>query len=121
MSYNNMPRFYRIKLLAKIKFIKKIHNWTYISMITTTLNDQNHISENCIGSVIIIFFLTEVPFVYMEWAGFMSCTAASHQGSIKEPAAWVKHTHTEPRGPCRGGLVKKTMHLAILIEITNIK
>ncbi len=39
-------------------------------MITTTLNDQNHISENCIRSVISFFiFLTQVPFVYMERAG----------------------------------------------------
>ncbi len=29
---------------------------------TTTLNDQNHISENCIGSVK-IFIMTQVPFV----------------------------------------------------------
>ncbi len=56
-------------------------------MITTTLNDQNHILENCIGSVIIFFILTQVPFVYMERAGFMTCTAANHQGAIKEPAA----------------------------------
>ncbi len=39
-------------------------------MITTTLNDQNHIWENCIGSVIYFFILTEVPFVYMERALF---------------------------------------------------
>ncbi len=56
-------------------------------MITTTLNDQNHILENCIGSVIYFFILTHVPFVYMERAGFMTCTAANHQGAIKEPAA----------------------------------
>ncbi len=29
------------------------------------------------------FILTEVPFVYMERAGFMTCTAASHQGRSK--------------------------------------
>ncbi len=49
----------------------------------TTLNDQNHISENCIGSVIYFFIFDLfwlVPFVYMERAGFMTCTAASHQG-----------------------------------------
>ncbi len=60
-------------------------------MRTTTLNDQNHILENCIGSVINFFILTEVPFIYMERAGFMTCKhstgAASHQGAIKEPAA----------------------------------
>ncbi len=56
-------------------------------MITNTLNDQNHILENCIGSVIYFFILTQVPFVYMERAGFMTCTAANHQGAIKEPAA----------------------------------
>ncbi len=43
--------------------------------------------ENCIGSVIYFFILTQVPFVYMERAGFMTCTAANHQGAIKEPAA----------------------------------
>ncbi len=61
--------------------------WKYISVITTTLNDQNHISENCIGSVIHFLILTQVPVVYKERAGFMTCTAASHQGAINEPAA----------------------------------
>ncbi len=61
-------------------------------MITTTLNDQNHISKNCKGSVIYFFILTEVPFVYMERVGFMTCTAASHQGVIKEPAASLWRT-----------------------------
>ncbi len=75
------------KLLAKMKLITKMNNWTYIRVITTTLNDQNHILENCIGSVIYFYILTQVPFVYMERAGFMTCTAASHQGAIKEPAA----------------------------------
>ncbi len=56
-------------------------------MITATLNDQNHISENCIGSVIILFILTPVPFIYMERAGFMACIADSHQGAIKDPTA----------------------------------
>ncbi len=64
-----------------------MNNWTYIRVITMTLNDQNHILENCIGSVINFFILTQVPFVYMERVGFMTCTAASHQGAIKEPAA----------------------------------
>ncbi len=68
-------------------------------MITTTLNDQNHISKNCIGSVIFIFILTEVPFVYMKRAGFMTCTAASHQGAIKEPAASLwRMSETHPIG-----------------------
>ncbi len=83
ISHNDTPRFYSIKLLAKIKLITKNNNWTYISMRTTTLNDQNHILENCIGSVINFFILTEVPFIYMERAGFMtwkhSTGAASHQ------------------------------------------
>ncbi len=35
-----------------------MNNWTYISMMKTTLNDQNHISENCIGIVIYFFILT---------------------------------------------------------------
>ncbi len=38
-----------------------MNNWTYISMITTTLNDQNNISENCIGSVIIFFYFDWSP------------------------------------------------------------
>ncbi len=59
----------------------------------TTLNYQNHISENFIGRVIYFFILTEVPFVYMERAGFMTCTAASHQGAIKEPAASLYRRH----------------------------
>ncbi len=69
-----------------------MNNWTYISVITTTLNDQNHISENCIRSVIYFFILTQVPFVYMERVGFMTCTAASHQGALKEPAASLFRT-----------------------------
>ncbi len=80
------------KLLAKMKLITKMNNWTYIRVITTTLNDQNHILENCIGSVIYFYILTQVPFVYMERAGFMTCTAASHQGAIKEPAASLFRT-----------------------------
>ncbi len=46
--------FYSIKFLAKIKLITKTNNCTYV--ITTTLNVQNHISENCIGSVHFFFF-----------------------------------------------------------------
>ncbi len=61
-------------------------------MITATLNDQNHISKNSIGSVIDFFILTEVTFVYMERAGFITCTAASHQGAITEPAASLSRT-----------------------------
>ncbi len=38
------------------------------------------------------FILTQVPFVYMERAGFMTCTAANHQGAIKEPAASLFRT-----------------------------
>ncbi len=34
-----------------------------------------------------IVILTEITFIYMERAGFMTCTAASHQGAIKEPTA----------------------------------
>jgi len=56
-------------------------------VITTTLNDQNLISEHFIRSVINLVILTEVPFVDMERAGFMTCTAATHQGAIKELAA----------------------------------
>ncbi len=33
-----------------------MNNRTYISVITTTLYDQNHISENCIGSVIYFYW-----------------------------------------------------------------
>ncbi len=62
-TQSTMPTCF--KLLAKIKLIPKLNNWTYISMITT-LNVQNHISGNCIGSVIIFFILTQVQFVYME-------------------------------------------------------
>ncbi len=57
INLDDTPHFYSIKLLAKIKHI------TYF------------------------FILTQVPFVYMERAGFMTCTAASHQGPIKEPTA----------------------------------
>ncbi len=49
---------------------------------TTTLNDQNHNSENCIE---VLFYSS--PIRLMERAGFITCTAASHQGAIKEPAA----------------------------------
>ncbi len=93
--YNVTPQFYSIKLLSKIKLITKTNNWTYINVITT-LNDQNHISENCIGSVIYFFILTEVSFVYIERAGFMTCTASSHQGGIKEPTASLSRTSETP-------------------------
>ncbi len=49
---------------------------------TTTLNDQNHNSENFIE---VLFYSS--PIRLMERAGFITCTAASHQGAIKEPAA----------------------------------
>ncbi len=67
-------------------------------MIRTTLNDQNPILENCIGRVIIFFILTQVPFIYMERAGFVICSAASHQGgAIKEPAAsLLRMSETHP-------------------------
>ncbi len=80
-----------------------MNNWTYIRVITTTLNDQNHILENCIGSVIYFFILTQVPFVYMERAGFMTCTAANHQGAIKEthPVWCIWHTYLETLHECR--------------------
>ncbi len=54
--------------------------WTFISVIKATLNNQNHISKNCIGSVIYFFILIEVPFIYMERAGSMTCTATSNRG-----------------------------------------
>ncbi len=38
-----------------------MNNWTYINVITTTLNDQNHILEICIGSVIIVFCFDRSP------------------------------------------------------------
>ncbi len=38
-----------------------MNNWTYIRVITTTLNDQNHIFENCIGSVINFFYFDSSP------------------------------------------------------------
>ncbi len=41
---------------------------------------------------LIFFILTEVPFVYMERVGFMTCTAASHQEAIKEPVASLLRT-----------------------------
>ncbi len=77
----------------------------------TTLNDQNHISENCIGSVIHFFILTEVPFVYMERAGFMTCAAASHHGAIKEPAASLSRTSEMHPGMTRrtGSSVNKSV------------
>ncbi len=68
-----------------------MNNWTYIRVITTTLNDQNHILENCIGSVIYFFILTQVPFVYMERAGFMTCTAANHQGGDQRARSFTFH------------------------------
>ncbi len=59
INHDDTPRFYSITLLAKIKLITKTNIWTYISIITTTLNDQNHILETCIGSALIFFILTE--------------------------------------------------------------
>ncbi len=57
----------------------------------------------------IFFFLTQVPFVYMERVGFMTCTAASHQGAIKEPAASLFRTceahPSKVRRPCQSTIV----------------
>ncbi len=74
-------------------------------MITTILNDQNHILENCIGSVINFFILTQVPFVYMERVGFMTGTAANHQGAIKEPRSFNQPLTAEilMMGPMQSG------------------
>ncbi len=35
--------------------------YLYISVITTTLHDQKHISENCIGSVMLLFYFDWSP------------------------------------------------------------
>ncbi len=56
--------------------------------------------------------LTQVPFVYMERAGYMTRTAASHQGAIKEPTASLLRTsethpvrtHTDHRVSTPAGL-----------------
>lgn len=44
VNHKDTPCFYSIKLLAKIKLITKTNNWTYICVITTTLNGWNHLS-----------------------------------------------------------------------------
>ncbi len=52
---------------------------------------------------VLLFFLfsfTQVPFVCMESAGFMTCTAASHQGATKEPASLLK-THPVETIDCK--------------------
>ncbi len=45
-------------------------NWTYIRLITTTLNYQNHISEYCIGSAIIYFLFR---FLTFPWYSIFLC------------------------------------------------
>ncbi len=56
-------------------------------MIRTTLNDQNPILENCIGRVIIFLFWLKSHSFTWRGRGFVICSAAGHQGAIKEPAA----------------------------------
>ncbi len=66
-----------------------MNNLKYISVITT-LNDQNHISENCIGSVIYFFILTEVPFVYLE-----SRSVARKETLDVHQKNWVCHIYCQ--------------------------
>ncbi len=81
INHDDTPCFYSITLLAKIKLITKTNIWTYISIITTTLNDQNHILETCIESALIFFYFDWIPFVYMERAGFMTCTVGDQEST----------------------------------------
>ncbi len=60
INHNDTPNFYSIKLIAKIKLITKMNNWTYISVITTTLNDQNHISGK--------LYWKCNSFLYFDWS-----------------------------------------------------
>ncbi len=57
-------------------------------MITTTLNYQNHISENCIGSVIFFFFFDWSPIRLHGEGGVYD----QPPGVIKEPAASLLRT-----------------------------
>lgn len=41
------------------------------------MSDQNHLSEN-----VPVFFCTQIPLVYIERAGFMTRTSASHKGEL---------------------------------------
>ncbi len=62
-----------------------MNNWTYISVITTTLNDQNHIRK-IVFEVYLFFILTQVPFVYMErgW-GLWPVLQPATRGRSKSP------------------------------------
>ncbi len=86
-----------IKLLAKIKLITET-----IYVITTTLNDQNHISENRIGSVIICFILTEVPFVYMERAFTWPVPQPATRGRLRARSFTLKDEWDTCIGPIKG-------------------
>ncbi len=78
-----------------------MNNWTYISVITTTLNDQNHISENCIGSVIFIFYFDWSPICLHGEGGVYDLYCSQPPGAIKEPAASLLRTsETHPVQRC---------------------
>ncbi len=58
-KHNDTPRFYSIKLLAKIKLITKTNNWTYISVITTSLTKT--IFRKIVLAVQFIFYFDSSP------------------------------------------------------------
>ncbi len=83
-------------LEISITFVLKLYSLNVIkkSRIESRACESNRIKSGhlnrypaLIGSGIYFFILTQVPLVYMGRAGFMTCTAASHQGAIKVPAA----------------------------------
>ncbi len=92
INHDDTPRFYSITLLAKIKLITKTNNWKYISIITTTLNDQNHILETCIWSALYFFILTESHSFTWRGQGLWPVLQPAPRGAIKEPAASLKIT-----------------------------
>ncbi len=91
INHDDTPRFYSITLLAKIKLITKTNIWTYISIITTTLNDQNHILETCIGSALIFLFWLNPICLHGE-GGVYDLYCSQPPGGDQEPTASLKIT-----------------------------
>ncbi len=77
-----------------------MNNWTNISMITTTLNDQNHISENSFGSIIIFLFWSPIRLHGEGRVYDMYCSqppGGNQKARSLHFEGRVRHTRLEPK------------------------
>ncbi len=88
-NHNDTPNFYSIKLIAKIKLITKMNNWTYISVITTTLNDQNHISEKLYWKCNNFFYFDWSPIPLHGEGGVYDLYCSQPPGGDKRACSFI--------------------------------